>query len=255
MELNKNSEESLKQEYGKRLKECITAVKMTQSQVAKESGFTQQYISNIIRGLKPMTVTAARTLSKVLNVREEYLLCEDNYRTDREIFTTSANLHQESRNITTKLLNMAGYKITCSFIENWEELGLNDVMKEYLENNEKCIGRHVPFEFANRIRLSCELIAPNGKKFYCDYEDIALLQYELLEYINMRMTQLESKFAWKYDDCKINLKVPGSEMEFFKPSIETGNWDEFGSNLWIDHEYDDFPDLERLEKYYEDEEE
>lgn len=61
----------LNPECGKRLKQCLEEISMTQSDLADLSGFTQQYISNIVVGKKPMTVKAAKEFASVLNVREE----------------------------------------------------------------------------------------------------------------------------------------------------------------------------------------
>ncbi|MCI6093251.1 helix-turn-helix domain-containing protein [bacterium] len=76
MELNKNC--------GKRLKECIKDKGMTQKDLSVKSHFTIQYISNIVTGKKPMTITAAKIFSECLGVSESYLLCECDYKTNEE---------------------------------------------------------------------------------------------------------------------------------------------------------------------------
>lgn len=71
----------LNTECGKRLKQCLEESSMTQIELANLSGFTQQYISNIVVGKKPMTDKAAKLFAKHLNIRREYLLCEDDFKT------------------------------------------------------------------------------------------------------------------------------------------------------------------------------
>lgn len=62
-----------------RLKKLLNQKRITQIELSKQTGFTPQYISCIIRGNRPMTISAASAFAKVLGVRQEYLLCEDNY--------------------------------------------------------------------------------------------------------------------------------------------------------------------------------
>lgn len=75
----------LNPECGKRLKECLADFPMTQGDLSSLTGYTQQYISNIVVGKKPLTIKAAKLFSDVLKVREEYLLCIDDFKTDSEI--------------------------------------------------------------------------------------------------------------------------------------------------------------------------
>ena len=71
----------LNKECGIRLKECLNNSNMTQNELSSLTGYTQQYISNIVVGQKPMTIKAAKLFSKHLHVREAYLLCESNHKT------------------------------------------------------------------------------------------------------------------------------------------------------------------------------
>lgn len=73
--------EKLNPNCGIRLRECREAAGMTQKQLADEIHTTYQSISNIERGERRLTVDNARAAAKVLNVRMEYLLCEDDIRT------------------------------------------------------------------------------------------------------------------------------------------------------------------------------
>lgn len=77
MEINK--------ECGKRLRECFEASDFkTQQELADATGFSSVYISNIMTGKKPMTITAAKILSEKLGVLENYLLCKINSKTKDE---------------------------------------------------------------------------------------------------------------------------------------------------------------------------
>lgn len=227
---------------GERLKQCIIDANMTQVELASASGFTQQYVSNIVVGKKPMTVKAASVFSKLLGVRQEYLLLEDDYKTQREFWGKRRSIFKKRDDIAMQLLNLCGYEPVCDFIENWEELGLDKQIYGPFPDGDNA-GKHVPLELDTKTRHSTELIAPNGKHFYCDTEDIAILSYELIEYIYFRMGQLESKYAWRYDSGWIKRKSPGSETRFYKRINANENTDFLGNSIWVTHEEDYFPDI------------
>ena len=68
-----------------RLKKCLEDFPMSQNELARLTGYTQQYISNIVVGKKPMTVKAASLFAKALNVRQDFLLCESDNKNDADI--------------------------------------------------------------------------------------------------------------------------------------------------------------------------
>lgn len=75
----------INKECGKRLRECFEASNFkTQQELAGATGFSSVYISNIMTGKKPMTVTAAKTFSETFGVLEDYLLCKTNCKTEKE---------------------------------------------------------------------------------------------------------------------------------------------------------------------------
>ncbi|MBA4700912.1 MAG: helix-turn-helix transcriptional regulator [Ruminococcus sp.] len=75
----------LNKKRGKRLKECRKYIPgMTQEQLANLSHYSIQHISMIENGKRGMSLEAARVFSALLDIREKYLLCEDDYRTNAE---------------------------------------------------------------------------------------------------------------------------------------------------------------------------
>lgn len=63
---------------GKRLSECRNLKNITQEQLSEKSGYSIQHISYIECGKRNLTLEAAHIFAQALDVREEYLLCEDN---------------------------------------------------------------------------------------------------------------------------------------------------------------------------------
>ena len=55
----------LNPECGKRLKQCLEESFITQADLAETCGFTQQYISNIVTGKKPMTFRNSARISSL----------------------------------------------------------------------------------------------------------------------------------------------------------------------------------------------
>lgn len=239
----------LNQECGKRLKECLEACSMTQKELADLTGYTQQYISYIAVGTKPMSITAAKLFAKHLKVREEYLLDEDDNKTIAEMNQKRHSLFDELEGVTNALIKLAGFNPICDFIENWKELGLDKTIYGPFSEGETP-GMHVNVDkFYSKLRFSTEIQVPNGKRFYCDTEDFLLLRYEILEYVKFRMAQLESKYAWRCDDGTISLKCEGSEAYIYNSETENvAEIPEYLENsIWITHNDMCFPNSNALE--------
>lgn len=74
------SKSKINPECGRRLKEVLKEKRVTQLALAEQCGYTQVYISNIVKGKRPMTYEASKHFAKALKVRQEYLLCKDDYK-------------------------------------------------------------------------------------------------------------------------------------------------------------------------------
>jgi DNA-binding helix-turn-helix protein len=105
---------------GKRLKECRTACGLSQEQLidavmklpdnrGKER--SEKQISYLENGTRPISVEYASLLAQVLNVRVEYLLLKDDFRTEHEMFEDGLRgLHNAYSNIVN-LIKLHGYDI------------------------------------------------------------------------------------------------------------------------------------------------
>lgn len=94
-----------------RLKKVFEETGWTQKKLALECGYTPQYISYLLNGIKPIQKDCAQTLAKVLNVRFEYLLCYDDYKTERERKLHRFDSDVEQSVKFEELLLCLGYKI------------------------------------------------------------------------------------------------------------------------------------------------
>lgn len=105
---------------GERLKECRDIKGLSQEQLAEaveslpdNHGKTRsaKHISYLENGTRAMSVEYANLLSQVLNVRPEYLLLKDNYRTEAERISESENRHCGKFDLIVKLLQFHGYSV------------------------------------------------------------------------------------------------------------------------------------------------
>lgn len=103
------NQEELNISCGERLRKCIEKRNMRQKDVAAAAHFTEQHISNIVKGKCKLTTDTARALSKVLDVRMEYLLYEDDYETDSDEFVLSLKKREEITRCLCKILDYKGY--------------------------------------------------------------------------------------------------------------------------------------------------
>lgn len=109
----------LNNEEGRRLKDWLDDIGMTQSELAGAIGYTQQYVSNVITGKKPMTVDFARLVSSStskgrsekynidVRIRKEYLLCMDDIRTNEDFESQYISHSMDVSNATITILEDA----------------------------------------------------------------------------------------------------------------------------------------------------
>lgn len=104
-------QEKLNKTCGDRLRKCIEEKNIKQKDVAAAAHFTEQHISNIVKGKCKLTTDTARTLSKVLGVRIEYLLCEDDYKTKFDYYLSNMKNMEQIANCLCRILDCKGYSL------------------------------------------------------------------------------------------------------------------------------------------------
>lgn len=92
---------------GKRLSECRAEKNITQEQLAEKTGYSIQHISYIECGKRNLSLDAANAFSKILDVRTEYLLCEDDCKTIDEFASSLFN-----KGPISELLAILGLEVT-----------------------------------------------------------------------------------------------------------------------------------------------
>lgn len=104
-------QKELNKKRGERLRRCIEEKNVTQKSLAADANFTEQHISKLVKGKSNLTTDTARTLSRILGVRMEYLLYEDDFKTEIEkISSQLKSLSDISQNICN-VLSSKGYRL------------------------------------------------------------------------------------------------------------------------------------------------
>lgn len=166
---------------GERLAQCRNKKGMTQKELGKMVYVTGQHISNVERGVKPMSLELARALSKLFGVREEYLLGEDDSPTESEK-DWALRSSQHERN---------------SLFEAFEQLGY---LFAPFEKAKTLNGSEVP----KRIMIYGNKYSDYPEKeFVCEAEDFNYLSASILNLIKAQMNFfLESKCHEMTDEEK-----------------------------------------------------
>ena len=90
----------------KRLKEVIKEKGWTQKKIAEESGYTQQYISNLLKGIRPIGDDCANAIGKVLGINPEYILGKSDFKSTEDYWKKSCKYHDNFESKLLELLEM-----------------------------------------------------------------------------------------------------------------------------------------------------
>lgn len=239
--------EELNKEVGNRLRDCLKDSNLTQKQLAELTGYTPQYISNIIVGKKKLSIEAARNISRKLNVREKYLLCEDDYKTEGEMWKKRHELFNDKKNLLDSIINLAGYRRVCDYIANFKELGMDKIYGPFQEIED--MAKYIPDEKEGQEIINTVIETPNGKRFPCNLIDYTLLEYELIEFINFRFKQLESRYAWLFDDGDNSVYLlKGSTTKKYEQRKVADYPYIISGSMWVDHN-DGMPAMSYEDEY------
>lgn len=116
---------------GQRVKEALKGHKVngkqaTQEWLSEQLNISTVYLSDIVRGRKRLTPELAMRIAKILYpIRVEWLLCEDDFRTDAERFTyiieDSSQLSESVDKLIRRLTPIKNYELVLSQDKSTEE--------------------------------------------------------------------------------------------------------------------------------------
>lgn len=131
MKNNKN----LNIEIGKRLKICRTLANMTQEKLSEAVDCSVQTLSLVENGKRGLSLELTRKLARQLNVREEYLLCEDDFKTQEDKLISLYSNDNSSCLIQIEYLRTLGININIPrcVIQDGPEDDYNENPEDYFK--------------------------------------------------------------------------------------------------------------------------
>lgn len=81
---NQEIERNVKLKIGKRLREARKKRQLSQAELAEKAFVSREMISGYENGKYNLSLDMARNIGRVLGLRPEYLLCEDNFPTENQ---------------------------------------------------------------------------------------------------------------------------------------------------------------------------
>lgn len=165
--------ENLNKTCGQRLKECRKEKKYTQKQLAKHISVSVQQISYIENGRRGLTTANAKAFGELLNVRPDYLLCKNDFKSQNE--ETLYNLNQNQ---------IAGDKLDASLIFLLQVNGFT--VKSNLPTSNNAI------EWIQSLK-NAYTISKEGRTLQMSFFDFRDFANEICDYVEMRMKHILTK--------------------------------------------------------------
>lgn len=163
------------QSPGGRVREERKLHKLTQAQLAELAEFESvESISKIERGERNLTLKRAEMLAKVLQVRKEYLLCMDDFKTEneKELFKWREwDTEQKRRlNAVCMLSYLCGYEIELFSKDEGPKISIETALQSISEGYKICKDGQVlatcPLERFNLLALDCQELVEQRIKSY-----------------------------------------------------------------------------------------
>ncbi|WP_195421678.1 helix-turn-helix domain-containing protein [Faecalicatena contorta] len=194
----------LNNESGKRLKESIRNKHITQKKLALETHFSEQYISNIINGKKPMTVTAAKQFSKILGISESYLLCESDLINESVIDVQDLNSFEHTLKFILYTFDINIEGVNAEDIDGkkyfYKDFPPSTLIAEGFFAPEKITLENINGENYHPVKVNVVLLIC-GKKTEVPLDSFRSLVRDIYEYIEFRT----HKFVSEYTDKEQNI--------------------------------------------------
>lgn len=172
------SNDELNKRRGKRLSECRKDLHLSQELLAEKTGYSIQTISYIENGKRGMSTDAARLFAKHLNVRMEYLLCEDNYKNTLELYNSSVESDRQISNIEQAIVEIGYLPVA---VEGNAIASIFDPVMEY-ECDIMAIEKYI-------------VATPDNRLFTCSEKKYKDLVEDIYDFIKMKMKRFASRSA------------------------------------------------------------
>ncbi len=190
----------LKAEKDNRLRESIRIYnsnrklnepKLTQALLAEKVDVQPEYINAIINGRRPLSPGLALNISKVLNVRTEYLLGEDTFITELEKRQSDFKEFRDVNSALEHLIKESFNSITVESLyyltSKGESIPLTFTVEELKRND-------LDFDLTNIVM---KMVLRNGEEILYYVKDMNILKADILDYIEFKIQKFVNNHSKK----------------------------------------------------------
>ena len=137
--MTSKSKEMLHLEMGARLKWLAKENGLTREELGEITGYSSGHISRFYNGKSEIPDNMAQTLSELWNIRKEYILCEDDFKTDEQMYWSLNESSIKEMRAAMEYLKTLGVVfrpctiLSCYLIalyDHWEQ------MQDYIKRDE-----------------------------------------------------------------------------------------------------------------------
>lgn len=137
--MTSKSKEMLHLEMGARLKWLAKENGLTREKLGEITGYSSGHISRFYNGKSEIPDNMAQTLSELWNIRKEYILCEDDFKTDEQMYRSLNESSIKEMKATMEYLKTLGIVfrpctvLSCyltSLYKHWAQ------MQDYIKRDE-----------------------------------------------------------------------------------------------------------------------
>lgn len=195
--MKKRKTREIDERQGPRLKQCLDIARINQAELSRRVDITQQHINYLANNKKAFSQDSAQKIANALGVRKEYLLCEDDYRTEKEYQqAVFADFRRDEAAFLTLLYRVGNIK-TIETILRTESGNCYAQQEVKLPLPEKDLIGHkgrLPdhTEIPKSIGILVEI---NGIKKEIPYDLLYYLKKDILEYIEFKCTKFREEFS------------------------------------------------------------
>lgn len=179
----------LSKKRGIRVKDLLKEYHMTQTQLSDEIKVSKEHLNAILNGKRTLTLEHAVSIANLFNVRFEWIMCFDDYRTQEDLIFAAMGANSERRKLIEHLMALSGYVHK----ENTGPAICSRIERIYLEyppgiSDEEIVARAHQKEEHREPLIT--IISPDKKEVHMNHAEYVKVINDIASYVDMRMSFL-----------------------------------------------------------------
>ncbi len=186
------ADKNLSKERGGRVKRLLHEHNVRQIELAEKINVSPEHLNAILNGKRTLTLEHAQSIAKLFNVRFEWIMCFDDYRTRQEVTFAALGAPNERRALIEQLMTLNGYTYKKQSDENICSL-VERIYLEYppgIDDDEILLRAHQKKDHSDPI---ITLIGPDWNEVHMNYCEYLRIINDINDYIEMRLLFLFQK--------------------------------------------------------------